>query len=289
MANILSLTRRIKAAQNVSKTTKALQMISASKMKRAQTAVHAARPYVQKLNDISTTLQAGMKENITHPYLYQRNTSGKSLLLVMSPDKGLCGSLITNLIREFLQYKKIEESDISYVVIGKKLEGRIVKVSQEIIASFPFGSTLPEFSMIYPLVKIIDEYYETNKVDSVKILMTEYRGVFNQTPKVQTILPIQLPDNQEDLENTFTTYEPDREKILSSLLKHYLQMSLYLALLESFVSEQAARMMAMQNATNNARDIIDDLQLEYNKTRQAKITNEILDMGSSAIIARSEQ
>lgn len=289
MSNILTLTRRIKAAQNVSKTTKALQMISASKMKRAQQAVHRTRPYVQKLNEISSLIRQGSTGNFNHPYLSSKNTSGKTLLLVISPDKGLCGSLVTNLLREFLNFRKTEEKDTSYVVVGKKMEGRIIKLSREIIASFAFGGVLPEFHMIYPLMKIIDDYYGQNKVDSVKILMTEYKGVFTQTPKVQTILPIVLPETINETSASFTSYEPNKEKILNSILKHYLEMSLYLSLLECFVSEQAARMISMQNATNNARDIIDVLQLEYNKTRQSKITNEILDMGSGATFSTLEQ
>ncbi len=288
MANILSLKRRIKAAQNVSKTTKALQMISASKMKKAQNAVITARPYVQKLQEISEVIRTSSEESYKHPYLTSRNNSGRTLLLVLSPDKGLCGGLITNLIREFLSYKKTVEKDIQYIIVGKKLEGRIVQISREIIASFSFGSTIPEFQMVYPLVQLIDEYYISQKVDSVKVLMAEYKGVFTQSPKIQTILPIEFPDGEKKSSSTFISFEPSRDQILTSLLTHYLQMSIYLSLIESFVSEQAARMIAMQNATTNAKDIIDTLELEYNKTRQAKITSEILDIGSSAIIKRME-
>lgn len=289
MANILSLKRRIKAAQNVSKTTKALQMISASKMKKTQNTVITARPYVQKLQEISRIISKSDIESYKHPYLTPSNNSGKTLLLVLSPDKGLCGSLITNLIREFLIYKKNMEEDIKYIVVGKKLEGRIIQVSKEIIASFSFGSTIPGFQMVYPIIKLIDEYYISQKVDSVKVLMTEYKGVFTQSPKIQTILPIELPEGEIDTSSSFTSFEPSREEILKSLLTHYLQMSIYLSFLESFVSEQAARMIAMQNATVNARDIIDSLELEYNKTRQAKITSEILDIGSSTTMKRMEQ
>ena len=288
MANILSLKRRIKAAQNVSKTTKALQMISASKMKKAQNAVITARPYVQKLQEISEVIRTSSEESYKHPYLTSRNNSGRTLLLVLSPDKGLCGGLITNLIREFLSYKKTVEKDIQYIIVGKKLEGRKVQISREIIASFSFGSTIPEFQMVYPLVQLIDEYYISQKVDSVKVLMAEYKGVFTQSPKIQTILPIEFPDGEKKSLSTFISFEPSRDQILTSLLTHYLQMSIYLSLIESFVSEQAARMIAMQNATTNAKDIIDTLELEYNKTRQAKITSEILDIGSSAIIKRME-
>jgi F-type H+-transporting ATPase subunit gamma len=285
MASILTLKRRINAARNVSKTTKALQMISASKLKRAQDAILSTRPYVRKISEITTNLSKSMTGKHFHPYLGQRIKTNKTLLIVLSPDKGLCGSLITNLVREFIKYQN-EGQESSYIVIGKKIEGKIVHLSQEILASFAFGTTLPEFDMVFPILKIIDEYYGKGKVDSVKILTTEYTSVFSQTPKIFTLLPIQTPtlvnlDNDE-----FYIYEPNREELLNTLLRHYVEMATYQQLIESFVSEQAARMISMQNATDNANDIIEDLQLEYNKTRQAKITSEILDITGGANILK---
>ncbi len=282
MANILSLKRRIQAAKNVSKTTKAMQMIAASKLKRAQEAVTATRPYVNKISEMTGNIMMSTPENYSHPYLKANNTTGKTLLIVISPDKGLSGSLITNLVREFIQYQK-ETPDTSYIVIGKKLEAQVVRFNREIVASFPFGLNLPTFDMVYPLIKLIDDYYIGNKVDSVKILTTEFTSVFSQKPKVVEILPIPI-EKQEKTSNNFFMYEPSPAELLNSLLRHYVEMSVYQQLVEAFVSEQAAKMIAMQNATDNANDIIEDLQLEYNKTRQAKITSEILDItGASAV------
>ncbi len=158
MANILSLKRRIGAAKNVSKTTKAMQMIAASKLKRAQDAVLATRPYVHKISEMTTDVMGNIDKNFQHPYLQNKNAAGKTLLVVLSPDKGLCGGLITNLVREFALYHQ-EDANTSYVVMGKKLEGKVVQLNKEIIASFAFGTTLPSFDMVYPLMKIIDEYY----------------------------------------------------------------------------------------------------------------------------------
>lgn len=282
MANILSLKRRINAAKNVSKTTKALQMISASKLKKAQNAVLATRPYVNKISEMAYTLKQGVHEGYTHPYLEQKNGENKTLLIALSPDKGLCGSLVTNLIREFASFQK-QEPDTSYIVIGKKLEGRIIKLSKEIVASFAFGNTLPSFDMVYPLKKIIDDYYKTGKVNSVKVLTTEYTNVFVQTPKIITLLPITIETQEiEETTSRYSEYEPNEQVILNSLFEHYLEMAIYQQLVESFVSEHAARMSAMQNASDNANDIIDALQMEYNKTRQAKITSEILDIGGGS-------
>lgn len=286
MANILSLKRRIGAAKNVSKTTKAMQMIAASKLKRAQDAVMATRPYVTKISQMTDDIMVSVDKNFKHPYLKQNTTSNRTLLIALSPDKGLCGSLLTNLVREFISYQE-KEPDTSYVVIGKKLEGKIVHVNQEIIASFAFGTTLPSFDMVFPLMNIIDTYYTGGKVSSVKFLTTEYTSIFTQTPKIIDLLPI-IPRMREENQtnNSYYIYEPDKKELLTSLLNHYVEMSIYQQLIESFVSEQAARMISMQNATNNANDIIDDLQLEYNKTRQAKITSEILDITGGAKAAQ---
>ncbi len=287
MANILALKRRIQAAKNVSKTTKAMQMIAASKLKRAQEAVMATRPYVQKVSSMTGNTMLHAPENYTHPYLTAHTQTGKTLLLIISPDKGLCGSLITNLVREFVKYQKVQP-DSSYIVVGKKLEGQVVHFNKEIVASFAFGLHLPTFDAVYPLIKLIDDYYTTGKVDSVKILTTEFTNVFTQKPKIVEILPIPIEKNEAS-NNTFFIYEPSPVELLNTLLKHYLEMTIFQQLVEAFVSEQAAKMMAMQNATTNANDIIEDLQLEYNKTRQAKITSEILDItGSSSVSSQAE-
>jgi F-type H+-transporting ATPase subunit gamma len=283
MASILTLKRRINAARNVSKTTRAMQMIAASKLKRAQDAVSASRPYVSKISDLLDDLLSEAKKDYTHPYLENSSKSNKTLLLVLSPDKGLCGGLITSLTKEFIRFQD-QTPDVSYVVVGKKLEGQVVHFSKEIVATFPFGTTIPSYEKIFPLIKLIDDYYMSGKVSSVKILTAEYVSLFTQTPKVLDLLPI-VPqrENQEEKSDEFFLFEPGKKELLDSLFTHYLEMTLFQQLLESYVSEQASRMISMQNATNNANDIIEDLQLEYNKTRQAKITSEILDITGTQI------
>lgn len=280
MASILALRRRIQAAKNVSKTTKAMQMIAASKLKKAQIAALSSRPYVEKLTALVGASVAKLHEDNDHPYLAQIELINKTLLIVLSPDKGLAGGLITNLVREFLQYTNTSKKN-SYIIIGKKMESKVVRLSNEIIASFHFGTTLPKFNMIFPILRLIDEYYLNKKVDSVKILYPHFNSLFTQVPKISTLLPLSLPE-EENENNRFFLFEPKLSQMIPSLLKHYAEMTLYQHLLESFLSEQASRMIAMQNATNNANDIIIDLQLEYNKTRQNKITSEILDITGAA-------
>lgn len=288
MANILILKRRINAARNVSKTTKAMQMIAASKLKRAQNAVNSSKPYVSKISSIIENIMEESKNNYTNPYLKPVNNTGKTLLIILSPDKGLCGSLVTNILKEFIRYQD-DAPETSYVVVGKKLEGQVIHFNKEIVASFPFGTTTPSFDRVYPLLEIINKYYLGGHVDSVKVLNPEYINLFTQKPRVTTLLPIVLNADEREMKNDdFYLFEPNKKVLLDSLINHYLEMNVYHQLLESFLSEQAARMMSMQNATTNANDIVSDLQLEYNRTRQAKITSELLDIAGGSNVANYE-
>lgn len=285
MANTTQLKRRIKTAQTVSKTTRAMQMIAASKLKRAQKAALSSRPYVEKLSIMSKEITQKIQQIDYHPYMKESTAANKTLLFVFSPDKGLCGGLVTNLIKEYLHFFKDE--NIILVTIGKKIEYTAGKSQNELIASFPFGNTLPPFNSVFPLIKIIDEYYLTKKVDKVKILYSRFASFFAQIPTTTTLLPIKpetLELSQAESRETYELFEPSAIEIIPSLLKHYVEMVLYQHLLENYVSEQAARMLAMQNATDNAKEIISELTLEYNKARQERITNEILDISSASIM-----
>lgn len=290
MANLLILKRRIKAAGNVSKTTRVMQMIAASKLKKAQDATLAGRPYVEKLSTISRNLYGKIDNEHIHAYMKKPESNSqtfeKTLVLVFSPDKGLCGGLNTNLFREVINYNS-QNKDSIYLTVGKKIETTVASLQKELVASFKFGTITPSFDIVLPIVKIVDEYYLGGKVESVKIISTNFLSVFSQKPKITNILPIEFPKpaspaGEEKSESTvYTLFEPAPEKLLPILLRHFLEMTIYQQMLESFASEQAARMIAMQNATDNALEIVEDLKLQYNKGRQEKITNEILDIGGS--------
>ena len=279
MATLLNIKRRIKTAGNISKTTKAMQMISTSKLKKGQEAAVSSKPYVEKLDYLSKSIVKKIDSDNLHDYMKTSNINAK-LLIVISPDKGLSGGLITNLIREIIHFN--QNGKIFYITVGKKAEHAVASLNKDIIATFPFGNTLPDFDVVYPLLKIIDEYFLGKKVSEVKILSTKFVSVFTQTPQISDLLPVRITNGVK--ENDVTIFEPNLNEILPDLLQHYLEMILYQNLLESYASEQAARMIAMKNATDNALDIISELQLEYNKTRQEKITNELLDIegGSQA-------
>lgn len=278
MANLLSLQKRIRAASNVSKTTRAMQMIAASKLKKAQDATVAGRPYVEKLLSISQNVLGKLSDEYAHAYM-KKQENNKSLVIIFSPDRGLCGGLVTNLVREIINFDAQNKNAV-YLTVGWKTETTIVNLQKELVASFKFGTTLPAFDMVLPIVKIVDEYFLGQKVGSVKIISTNFLSVFSQKPKITAILPIEFPKLEFP---PFTLFEPAPDKLLPPLLRHFLEMTVYQHLLESYASEQGARMVAMQNATDNAMEMVEDLQLAYNKGRQEKITNEILDIGGAAL------
>ena len=279
MATLLVLKRRIKTASNISKTTKAFQMIAASRLKKAQNAAVSSKPYVEKLDYLSKGISGKIDKDNLHEYMKTQTDANAKLLIVISPDKGLSGGLVTNLMREVLHFSTTGK--VYYITIGKKAERAVASLNKEIIASFPFGTSLPDFATVFPILKLVNEYFLGKKVSEVDILSTKFTSVFSQVPSVTTLLPIKLTE-QAAADKSVTLFEPSADILLPTLLRHYLEMVIYQSLLESYASEQASRMIAMKNATDNALDIISQLRLEYNKTRQEKITNELLDIGGGS-------
>ncbi len=282
MATLLTLKRRIKTTKNVSKTTKAMQMIAASKLNKAKDAATSSKPYVEKLDLLSKGISSRLEYDNLHEYMKFSDKTKAKLLVVISPDKGLCGGLVTNLLREVIKFGSGEKT--YYLTIGKKAQNLVLSLNKEIVASFDFGTSLPPYDNIYPIANIVKDYFLSGKASEIVILATKFNSVFTQKPEFNTLLPIKL-EEVKDKDASVTLFEPGTDELLPDLLNHYLEMVIYQNLLESYASEQAARMMAMKNATDNALDIISDLQLEYNKTRQEKITNELLDIGGGAQIS----
>jgi F-type H+-transporting ATPase subunit gamma len=280
MASTLQLVRKIRTAQNISKTTKAMQMIAASKLRKAQDAALSSRPYVEKLLSVTGELTKRVEKSALPVYMKEQKTTGKTLYIVIGPDKGLCGGLVTNLARDVI--KKEKEQD-TFITIGKKVENPIAHISKHIFGSFPFGNTLPKFDVVYPIVQMINEQFVSGKIDNVEIISTHFVNVFIQKTEQTHLLPIRPQEEAKSAADSFQLFEPSAEEILPDLLQRYIEMAVYQEILEAYLSEQAARLLSMQNATNNAKEIIEDLKLEYNKTRQAKITSELLDITGSAV------
>lgn len=277
MASLLLLKRKIKTTQNVSKTTKAMQMIAASKLNRAQTATLASRPFASKITALTQNVSGKIPDEHKNIYITD-NKSNKTLAIVIGPDKGLCGPMITNLIRQVIDFDS-ENKNSFYLAIGKKPEHGLRVFGREIIASFDFGTKFPSFDSVFPVLDIVNEWYLSGKVGSVKVIYTNFKSVFAQSPQVLDLLPVKLA-GEVSKETSHTIFEPSPAEILPALLKKYIEMNLYQYLLENYLSYQAAQMIAMQNATSNAMDLVRELKLLYNKSRQEKITSEILDITS---------
>lgn len=279
--NLQVLKRRIKTAKNIAQIAKAMEMIAASKIKRAQAAVTSNKPYAQAIISQTQKLLTSIDhKKFTHPYL-KKSSSEKRLLIILAPDKGLSGSLVTNMGRKLFE---MDLTNTYIVTMSKKVERMAARTKGELVASFPFGTGLPAYSRVYPLIKLIEEYYVGEKVGTVELFYPEFESIFAQKPHTTQILPIAY-DHNENASTQDSTYifEPSLVEILEALLPYYLEVALYSALIESHTSEQAARMVAMQNAKNNALDIADSLKLAYNKSRQEKITSELLDLANGQL------
>ena len=260
---------------------KAMEMISASKIKRSQVASQNNKPYAESITNMtSSVLQTFSSDNevsFSHPYIMTKKAA-KKLLIIISPDRGSCGSLNTNLFKKIME---VESSNIDVITVGKKAGIFAAKLNLNLISSFPMGSTLPDYTLVYQLKNLIDEELESKSVGSVSILYADFVSLFSQIPIIKDLLPIELSKAAENKSLDGTFFEPNSTEILNNLLPYYLEVQIYNALLQAFTSEQAARMVAMQNAKNNASDIAEYLNLVYNRSRQERITNEILDLANS--------
>ncbi len=275
--NLQILLRRKKTAQNIAQIARAMEMVSASKIKKAQGEVLANKPYAERITNLTSSIIAHVDEShLKHPYI-SKNEAEKSLVLVISPDKGLCGSLNTNLFKKILE---IDNKNLKLITMGRKASQFSRRLEGELIADFKIGTTLPPYRTVYQLIEIINNEYLNGKVSSFKILFTEFSSIFTQKPVLKEILPIEI-SAQETIPLPFI-FEPKLSDILSELLPYYLEVILYNSLIEAYTSEQASRMVAMQNAKNNALDIADYLTLIYNKSRQERITNELLTLSNKS-------
>jgi F-type H+-transporting ATPase subunit gamma len=274
--NLQQLRRRIKTAQNISKIAKAMEMIAASKIKKAQNAVESNKPYSEKIRNLTQNLLASKEaKTFKHPYIIktEEQTSERKILIAVASDKGLCGSLNTNLIKKLFE---LEDPNTYLITLGRKVEIAASRTKFELLASFPMGTSLPSYADLHKITVLVNEYIEQNKAAKVEILYTGFESLFTQKPEVKTLLPI-VSEYQElsDTDNA-VIIEPSVASLLEKLLPHYFEVELYQSLIEAYTSEQAARMVSMQNAKNNASDIAEYLTLMYNKSRQEKITTKFL-------------
>ncbi|MEY2487780.1 MAG: F-type H+-transporting ATPase subunit gamma [Verrucomicrobiota bacterium] len=286
MANTQDIRRRIKSIRNTSQITKALQMVAASKMRKAQNLALSGRPYASLMNRVLVSLQQRTDSKL-HPLLQVREVK-KELVVVISTDKGLAGALNTNLFREVT---KFENSKTTYVVSGGKARQFLVRTRRELSADFPLKDA-PAFTDTKEISKFCVDKFLSGEVDKVSVLYTHFINTINQKPVVRTLLPISrfdlpqpgLPDPaSEKSPDPMIGYifEPTPEGVLDIMLPYYLHYELFQMVLDARASEHSSRMVAMKNATDNAKQFIKDLTLEYNKMRQASITTELLEISTA--------
>ena len=260
-----------------------MELIAAAKMRRAQQRVLASRPYATKLVDFLGDLaarQSTTDANNLHPLMETREAHSIGIILV-TPDRGLCGGLNTNLIRTATGFSAGQTSPVSWVAVGRKGRDFLVRYGREVRAEFTALGDFPEVLDTAPIATVAMQDYIQRAVDRVYLVFADYVSVAVQRPTVRQLLPIQPPAEAGETVTALPSdyeYEPDPATVLDSLLPRYVEMVLYQAVLENAASEQSARMVAMRNATDSADDMISDLTLVYNKARQETITKELLDL-----------
>ena len=285
MANTQDIRRRIKSIRNIGQLTKAMQMVAASKMRRAQQHALAGRPYAGLMNKVLVSLQKRTDPRL-HPLLNIRDVK-KELVLIISTDKGLAGALNTNLFRETANF---DQTKTAFVVTGKKARQFVARTKRELLADFELKDS-PSFVETKAISKFCIEKFLNHEVDKVSVLHTHFINTVNQRPVVQTLLPISafdLPKGEktesaaEDVDPMLGyVFEPSAERVLDVVLPYYIQYQVFQMILDARASEHSARMVAMKNATDNAKEFIKDLTLEYNKMRQASITTELLEIATA--------
>lgn len=275
---------KISSVKNTQKITKAMEMVAASKMRKAQDRMRAARPYAEKIRNVMAHLGAANPE-YNHPYLIEREEVKRVGLIIVSSDRGLCGGLNSNLFRELL--KRMKEWDdqgveIDLSVIGNKAAGFFSRFDANIVAQATHIGDAPGLDTLIGSVKVMLDAYMEEKIDALYVVGNQFVNSMTQSPTVEQLIPVQ-PTEDEDLQHHWDyIYEPDAKEVLDLLLERYIESLVYQAVVENIACEQAARMVAMKSASDNAGTLIDDLQLVYNKARQAAITQELSEIVSGA-------
>lgn len=278
MANLRDIRRRIKSVKNTAQITRAMQLVAAAKMKKAQDQAMAGRDYSTQLNAVLSDISANFEDEVSHPLLETRE-GNRELVLVISTDKGLCGPLNTNIAKKL----RASTSDTAeYVTVGRKLRVILEKTKKTIIADFSVKDPVP-FAEARAIATFLTKQFTEEKYDKVSITYNRFVNTLTQVPETMQLLPVLPPVQSEDEgsisgNTTEGLFEPSAEAVLASILPLYVNFQVYQALLESRATEHSARMVAMKAATDNAKKFTKELTLQYNKVRQAAITAELLEI-----------
>jgi F-type H+-transporting ATPase subunit gamma len=288
MATLREVRRRISSVRNIAQITRAMQMVAASRMKRAQDAILAARPYSDDLREVLARVVAAVDADVD-PLLARRPVR-KVGLVVISTDRGLVGSLNANAVRAVLRHVSEEASaagehaEIAAITVGRKGRDSLRRAGVPIAAHFAQLGDRPSFADVTPIARLVTEDFLAGTYDRIEIAYSTFINTLSQRPVVVTVLPVERPEmgEQETETNDEYLFEPSPEAVLSRLLPHFVAIDIYRAVLENRASEQSAQMVAMRSATDNAHELIGELTLVYNKTRQANITREMTEIASGA-------
>ena len=278
MPNLRELRSRIRSIESTSRVTKALQMIAAAKMKKAQDKVLDGRAYSEKLNAIIGNVYQSNPEVFSSISEDEKN---KVLVLLVTPDRGLCGALVSNILKEASKFIESIDDDYEVRVIGKKGTSFISKTVDN-YESYKV-SDMPTFEEVSPITSSISNDINLTGFAKVFIIYTEFVSTAVQKPKIKQLLPVEIDLNQNEKVNNEFLYEPSLNKVSEALIPRYVETSIFNSILDSVASEHSARLVAMQNATDNANELKQDLTLDLNKARQQQVTSEILDIVGGAL------
>jgi F-type H+-transporting ATPase subunit gamma len=287
MAGGKEITGKIRSIENTKKVTSALEMVSASKIRKSQDLMNASRPYARMIRRVMGHLSKANPE-YRHPFTVRREETRKVGYIIVSTDRGLCGGLNTNLfkmvISDIRQWKE-KGAGISLVTLGKKASSFFRNIKVEIAAHAQDLGEKPQIDDLIGSIKVMLDAYRDGEIDLVYIVYNDFINTMSQRPMLEQLLPLPETDDEEVHDIWDYIYEPDAESLLDTVLVRYIEAEVYQAVLENLASEHAARMIAMKNATDNAGDLIDELTLVYNKARQAAITQEISEIvgGAAAV------
>jgi F-type H+-transporting ATPase subunit gamma len=289
MPSLKDIRGRIGSVRNIAQITRAMEMVAASRMKRAQDAILAARPYSDELRDVLSRVAAVVSEEID-PLLARRPVRRVALVMITT-DRGLAESLNANAIRTSLRWIQARLAsngdapvEVEAITIGRKGRDGLRRAGIPIAAHFSQLGDRPAYTDVTPIARIVTEDFLDETYDEIHVCYSTFITTLTQRAEITQLLPIEQPEQAEgaEIENDEYIFEPSARAVLSRLLPHFVAIDLYRAVLENQASEQSARMIAMRNSTDNANELIEDLTLVYNKTRQATITREMIEIASGA-------
>ena len=285
MPSTREIRRRIRSVRNLSQITRAMEMVSASKMRRAQRNVLATRPYADRLRDVMSSLMARTSGSRKGSLLEIRPEVKSVALIVITPDRGLAGSLVGNLLRRtarFVLDERAKGHSVKVLAIGKKGRDFLARSGQDLLAEVTKLGDNPKLADILGVSTNVIEGFLKGDFDEAYLVYSQFVNTLVQRPAIRRILPVEAELSDKTAKGSDYNYEPDQDVVLNDLLPRFAEVQIYQALLEAIASEHSARMVAMRNATDNAKELRRELSLTYNKTRQANITKEVSEIASGA-------